>query len=206
MATQLYVSGPAGCWVGTGASNTFQYLGWSESGFRVTLTGMYEDVLVDFSGNMPADVGFMGEGITVSGVLKYYDEAVSQKMYSFFNPVNSSGIGKGPGYGGTNSVGSLMIAEGGTFPVLLYSPYSFKSQYNKEVPGFYIYNGILSDPYDQTLNIKPKAANVGFRGIPAFGSYSGSTFNPGTPPYNAYALYTSNIPAALPGGQIPAYS
>lgn len=191
MATQFYVSGPAYTWAGTGTANAWEFVGYSRSGLTVQITPEFEDIEVDYAGRTPGDVAFLGQTARVSGSFTRYDEAIMTKMVSYI-------AGSTPGQGGSNSLGSLLNTEGNAYPLLVYSPYSFKTQYGAMVPGFWFYSTYLADPYDVTLNIRAKAPNIGWRAIPVFGTISSGTFTANSAPFNAYELYTNTMPASMP--------
>lgn len=204
-ATQFYVSGPCYLWAGIGSSHAYRFVGWSEAGFTVELTAMYEDVKVDYAGESPGDEVIVGMEAKISGTLSRYDETVALQIASFFGFQGTPGVIGQTQYGNLGGIGTLLHAEGVDFPLLLQAPYSFKNIFTSTmVPGFLFYSTYLADPNRFTMNIKTKKPEMGFRAIPVWGAMSGATFQPDTPPYNAGQLYTTNLPAALPGGQWPA--
>jgi hypothetical protein len=185
MSTQFYVSGPCYSWVGLGPTNAYLFLGYSEAGVTVRLTQMTEDINVDYAGVMPGDVSLLGEDWRSAGTFTRYDETVMQKVMSFKGP---NGIA---GFGSNNILGSLMNLEGLSFPLLLYSPYSFKNQYASSVPGFNISNAIFDDTSERTNSIRRTAPTCNFRALPVFGTTTGSSFQPNVAPFNGYDLYST---------------
>lgn len=190
-ATQFYVSGPAQIWLGVGTANAWSYLGWSRNGVTVQVTPQHEDIEVDYGGRSPGDVSFLGEEARISMQLSRYDESILMKAAAFLT-------GTTPGQGPKGGIGSLMAAEGYMFPILLYSPYSFKSQFGTMVPGFWFYQSYMADPLDQTLNVRAKQPNIAFRATPVFGSIVGGTFTAGVAPFDAFELYTNTMPSPMP--------
>ena len=206
MSTQFYVSGPAFTWVGLGSGGSsdnpaWLYLGYTEDGLEVELSVEYDPIKTDYAGNMPAAQSIQGESISVSGTFTRYDENVMQKVVSWKGPYGIAGQSTS-----NNFLGSLVYEENISYPVLIYSPYSFKPYYNGTAPnsgspmiqGFWIYNGIHGDRNSRKLGIKRTAPNASFTGLPVFGTYINGTFNPGVEPFNGYALYSNVMPNPLP--------
>ena len=185
MPSQFYVSGPATVWAGIGAGYAYEFFGFTETGLTVEIVSLQEDIQVDYAGMMPGDVAQLGQEANISGTFTRYDEAVSQKLASFFGP---NGV---PGAGLNYSVGTLMVTEGAAYPLLIQSPYYFKSQYGSMVPGFAFPASYLSNPHRTILSVRRKAPELQWRAIPTFGTYVGTTFSPGSPPFNGYLLYTN---------------
>lgn len=156
------------------------------------LTQMTEDIQVDYAGLMPGDVSLLGEDLRTSGTFTRYDDAVMQKVLSFKGPGGVAGAGY------NNVVGSLMNLEGLTFPLLLYSPYSFKSQYGSMVPGWNVGAAIYDDTSERTLSVRRTAPTASFRALPVFGTWNSNTFQPGIQPFNGYSLYSNLMPNPLP--------
>jgi hypothetical protein len=196
-ATQFYTSGPAEVWVGLGASYAFVYLGFTETGLTVEIVPLQEDIQVDYAGLSPGDVAQLGQEANISGTFTRFNEPVSQQLASFFGP---NGIA---GFGQTDSMGTLMVTEGCAYPLLVVSPYQFKTIYGNMVPGFLFGAAYLVNPHRTVLSVRRKAPELKWRAIPVFGSGSYGSFVPNNPPYNSYSLYTTNLPTALPGGVYP---
>ena len=205
--SQFYVSGPAMAWVappqappGTVPSaGSFSFVGFSQRGLRVDLAPQNEDIEVDYAARMPGDVAQLGQDVSCSGVYSRYNEPVIQNMLNW-----TQATGASPGFGPNYVLGSLYLTEGYAYPLLVYSPYGFKSAYSGTmVPGFLFYAAYLSNPYDVTLSIRQKTPSIGWRAIPVFGTGTvASGFATGAP-YNAYEIYTNNHALLTPGG-IPA--
>jgi hypothetical protein len=198
-ASQFYVSGPADTWIGTApyvwsGSNTWTYVGYTQRGMDIQIIPSYEDIPVDYAGNQPGDVWIGGQEGRASCIMTRYNEPVIMDLASF-----GSGT---PGEFGNNFIGSLVTTEGLSFPLLIYSPYGVKAVYGSSgspmVPGFLFFSSYFADPLAETLSIRPKTPTIGFRAVPVFGSYSGSSFTAGAAPFNASLLYTNTMPSPLP--------
>jgi hypothetical protein len=199
-ATQFYVSGPAFVWLGIGESNAWEFFGFTESGLTVRITGHFEDIPVDFAGMMPGDVSMLGQDWYCTGVFKKYYEPVGQQAVAFLNnATDGAAYTNTPGFGQNNTVGSLMNSEGHAYPLLVYSPYSFKPEFSGSmVPGFTVGSAYLVDPYEVGLNVRAKGPTFAWRAIPVFGTGSSvSDFTAGAP-YNSYQLYSPTVPGTLP--------
>lgn len=194
--TQFYVSGPAYCWAGVGAVQAWEFVGYSRNGLQVQIVPSYEDVEVDYGGRMPGDVQFLGEEARVSGVFSRYNESVIKLLLSWV--WNTPQGGGDDAYPPGPKVGTLMNAEGGAYPLLIYSPYQFKSQYGTMVPGFWFYSSYLSDPFDENRSIRAKMPSLAWRAIPVFGAGTGNNFVAGLPPFDSYRLYTTTMPGQMP--------
>jgi hypothetical protein len=206
--SRIYVSGPAYVWTGTGTSFAWQYFGFTERGLTVTLSGIYEDVPVDYAGAMPADVSMLGQEAVAGGTFSRYNESVLQTIMSFgaVQPLNLNIPGLGADFNAVlngqaqSSVGTLMASEGGAYPLLLFSPYSFKSEFGDMIPGFWFYNAYVPERIPQVLSVRHKAPEISWRSIPIFGAVTGSppnqVFTAGAP-YSAYQLYTTTMPSNL---------
>lgn len=192
--SQFFVSGPCYLWVGLGSNQAYLFLGFSEQGLTVELGQQTEDVNVDYAGTMPGTVSLLGESIRVTGTYTRFTDSVMQQILSWKGPNGTAGFGQ------NNILGSLMYEEGLSYPLLIFSPYSFKNQYNGTmVPGFNIPNAIYGDTSRRTLSIRRTAPEVDFRGLPIFGTQQNNEFQANTAPFNSYLLYNNMMPNPLPG-------
>jgi hypothetical protein len=196
MSTQLFISGPAHAWVGGGpynwgGLNTWNFVGYSRNGLSVQITPIWEDIEADHAAKMPADAAMFGQRATVSGIFVKYDEAIVTSIASFGTSVNPGGFDD-------NALGLLAVSENAAYPLLISSPYCFKTAYGAMVPGFIFYATILDNPYDVTLSLRPKTPSLGWRALPVFGNGSGDSFQPGIQPLIASRLYTNLLPNPLP--------
>lgn len=201
-ASQFYNTGPAYIWIGSGpfnfatpASNTWQFVGFTQRGLAIDIAPTYEDVEADYSGRMPADVMILGVEAHLSGNLSRYVESVLTYMASF-------GSAAYLGSGENNFLGSIIQNEGLDFPTLIQCPFYAKAVYSSTpspmIPGFLFYSTYLSDPERFVASIRIKMPSIGLRSLPVFGTYSGSTFNKGAP-FNAFQIGSVNVPTAATG-------
>lgn len=191
MSTKFYVPGPAQIFVGTGASNAYQCLGWSEDGVDIEGGGLMTPVKADYAGDMPADKLLSGQEIMARMTLSRFDATVLASVLAI-------GYGDGMGVGAANSVGRLVVAEGLAYPLLVYNPYVTKTEFSDMIPGFIFLRTLLTDKFNVRLNTKAMAPRLQFDAIPVFGTLNGSTFTANTAPYNAYQLWTDVMPSPLP--------
>jgi hypothetical protein len=190
--SKIYVSGPAYVWAGLGQSNSYLFLGFTENGLEVSVNPLNEDIQVDYAGLMPADISQLGQEARISGTFTRYNEQVLLLAQSFLGPQGLAG------FGGNGAVGTLVVAEGAAYPLLVWSSYSFKTIFGDMVPGFLFPAAIIADNIPVTLNVRRKAPNLAWRAVPIFGTVNGTTFEPFVAPYNAYQLYTNVMPTQLP--------
>jgi len=182
--SQFWVAGPAYIFTGTGSNSALEFLGFTEEGLRVVVNGLFEDVRADYAGNMPADVSMLGQEARISGVLVRYNEDILDKIISFIS-------GATPGEGATNSVGTLLMTEGGAYPLAINSPYQSKTVY-AALPAWYVFPfSYLVDNVEFNLSTRRKALNVTWRAIPDFA-------NTAPYPYGQYALYNNTTPSPVP--------
>lgn len=219
--SQFYVSGPCYVWVGTRVpaidanydSSQYDFFGFSREGVTVVTRPLTEDVPVDYAGMMPGDVSQLGADVRASGIFVRYNEFLLRNMMSSLNRINA-------GFGPKASVGTLLQSEppiqslfGHAMagpPLLLYSSYGFKQEFNVTsnamIKTFRIFSAYISEPLSQRLSTRTKNPEITWRSIPVFGTAdptdaTGETFQPNTAPYDAYAFYAVDdvAPSALPG-------
>lgn len=125
-----FVTGPVPVYVGVGAGasasdNAPYFLGWFERGLNdFHIDPKYMPINADILGPMlPYDHLFMGEDGWCSGDLSVWNEAVYARCVT--RPTHLSAGARGT-YTPTD-LGSLMVAEGLTYPVWLPFPYSAKT-------------------------------------------------------------------------------
>lgn len=204
--SQILVSGPAYVWVGNGVSaiddpyspGDYSFFGFTERGLTIGTSPKTEDVMVDYSGLMPADVSFLGVDARVSGTFTRYNEPVLRNLMAALNGVNA-------GFGPVRSIGTLYQSEppfpGATVmagpPLLVYSPYGIKPEFGAMIKSMRFYSAYVSENLSQVLSVRRKAPEVTWRAIPAFGSLSGSTFVPNLAPYDAWEIFAVDESAVL---------
>ncbi len=118
--SQIFVAGPCEIHCGVGSAGALAFLGWSETGVRVSENPEWDDVPADLSGSrVPYDVQFMGTQAYVSFDLKVWGMDVYNRIAARWNPFGA-GV---PGFMPYGTIGELMIAEGAAFRLLVYPPY-----------------------------------------------------------------------------------
>lgn len=182
--SQGFVPGPCQVFVGTGTSKAWEFLGLSEDGVQLQLLSSFEDIYNDAGGPMvPIDVQWMGEQAYMSMTMNKYNESVLQKCAA-----RRVGTGIVPGACEVNGLGSLMIAEGFAYPILLLFPYRAKTfQNNVIVPCYNFSAGWLQDDFSIPLSVRLKRPRVIFRAIPLWDTLT-----------LQYVLYTNVLPDPLP--------
>jgi hypothetical protein len=203
--SKIYVAGPAYVWIGTGVAffdeaydrSNYAFFGFTEKGLTITTQPKTEDVLVDYSGEMPADVSLLGIDCKINGTFTRYNEFLLRNLMSSLNRIDA-------GYGPPGSIGTLLMSEQAITrlnpvqttgfmsapPLLIYSSYGFKPEFGDMIKTMRVYSAFLSDALPQTLSVRRKAPEVSWRAIPAFGAINSSgNFVPNLAPYNAYRLF-----------------
>lgn len=112
------VAGPLEIWVGTGALNALEFLGWSINGATIEESPFIAPIASDdFGGDQgpPADYQVMGYQHRISLELHKYDPAVLAKLELFYNQAALSSAS------GTAAVGMLLNCTPLTTRLLLCS-------------------------------------------------------------------------------------
>jgi hypothetical protein len=219
--SKIYIPGPAYVWIGTGvpyltagvytqgsSASQYEFFGFTERGLRISVTPQTEDVAVDYAGNMPADVAMLGVEAGMAGAFTRYNEFLLRNLMASLNNVQAL-------FGPQQSVGTLFQSEppyhdsqgnipsgigAAGPPLLVYSPYSFKAEFNlipntstyDMIHTIRFYSAYVNAELPQMWSVRRKAPEVTWRAIPIFGTYSGSypsgSFVPYGAPYDTYAL------------------
>lgn len=214
--SQIYVSGPAYVWVGNAVTaisdaytpSAYSFFGFTERGLNIGTAPKTEDVMVDYSGLMPADVSFLGIDAKVSGTFTRYNEGTLRNLMAALNGVNA-------GFGPKQSIGTLYQSEppflgAGVMagpPLLVYSPYGIKPEFGTTsaspmIKCMRFYSAYVSENLAQTLSVRRKAPEVTWRAIPAFGS--GSPFVPNQAPYDTWEIFAVDESAIVSPLNLPA--
>jgi hypothetical protein len=110
MAEVIVVNGPALISVGLGSMQALESLGYSEDGVEVSLTFNTEDVRVDTFATTAFDVQHFLEEATITASLVVYDTSV-------LDAVKARGFGMTAGT--MPAAGTLMVAQGYTYPLIV---------------------------------------------------------------------------------------
>lgn len=186
MAAQIYVAGPCEIHVGVGAAGALVFLGWSESGVRVSIQPAWDDVPSDVAGSrLPHDVQYQGEQAFISYDLKVWSESVYAQLAARFNPFT--------GTRGTDPVGArggLMVQEGAAHRLLVYSPYAALKASQATQKSYNFFASWLAGPDDlEPLGTRGKKIRVVHRAI--------GYYDPATGGWPLYDHNTAGKPAAL---------
>jgi len=167
---QIYVAGPCEIHCGVGANGALAFLGWSESGVRISLNPEWDDVPADLAGSrMPADVQFMGETAMISADLKIWNNVVYASCASRGNPFSGT-RGQIP----FGQIGGLMITEKAAYRILVYNSYTTKTSQNS-FNSWNFFAGWLAGPdVIDPLGTKAAKIRVVFRAIPIYDSLTGN--------------------------------
>jgi hypothetical protein len=195
-ASSFFVEGPAYTWVGLGSAKAFLFLGFTEAGLTVSINPYNEPINVDYGGpSLPGDVSQFGFDMNFSGTYTRYDPVVAQQIASMSgNFVGQQAVGSFA----NNQMGSLLNLENVGYPLLVYFPYTAKTQFNTEISGYNCGLAYLENPLTFVASIKRKAPEFNFKALPVFGTFNGSTFSPNTAPWNAFQVFTNSMPDPLP--------
>jgi hypothetical protein len=166
LATAFRVTGPVQIFVGTGADGALQFLGWSETGVRVTLNGEFEDVLCDIGGpKIGTDVIYQGIDAHITCDVIKYDEAVLTALQARVFSGTSGGIA-------ANTIGALMVSQSQGQRLLLNCPYS--TIYNDMIAAYNFLATYLEGPVDVETGTKVKKARCVWRAIPVWAATGGT--------------------------------
>lgn len=193
--SQTYVNGPAELHVGTSGQpspNDLEFLGWSESGVRISFDGGFEDVPSDRAGSrMPFDVQYMGMQAFISADVNLYNEGIYRKITGRANITGSdgseTGIAAAEGRTHRYSIGFLMNQErsagaSGMFRFLVVGPYgrgvANKPAFATQDTCYNFYNAYLADAVDMELGSRYKRIRMTFRAITVIDpSYDGQLYD-----------------------------
>ncbi len=174
----FFVAGPCELHVGVGSGGALAFLGWSESGVRVSNRSLFEDVKADISGPLqPGDVQLMGEESFVSCDLKVFNWLVWEAISSRAGAKNVSLVP--PGFLPAGGMGALMIGEGLSYRLLVYRPYGLKTQFLSRGmrPAYNFLNAYLLGPDDSDNSVRAMKIRTVFRSIPTYNPADGSFTN-----------------------------
>ncbi|MBX6313095.1 MAG: hypothetical protein IRY99_09310 [Isosphaeraceae bacterium] len=173
---QLYVPGPVQIYTGSPGVETLSLLGISEANVELTLDPRFVPVRTSLSGpEIPIDEQFMGETGSIAATLSAYNETQLQQLLARL-------AGTVAGSLPANMMGSLMIAEGHAYPLVLFCPYGAKTIYGDMVKGWRFPAAYLVDSFSVELSTEVKRPRVIFRALPAWNVEIGS-----------YLLYDNNV-------------
>lgn len=175
MASQGHVPGPAQIFISQTTSitwtpptlvtsgATWSFLGYSENGVEPDFRAAYEDIYSDPGGpSVPIDQQFMGEEAWTTFVLNKYDEAILTSIMK-----RRVGSGVVAGAIEANGLGSLMIAQGYIFSLLIMCPYAGMSwQTGNTQPCFAFAASYLADSAVIPLSIRLKRPRITIRSVP----------------------------------------
>lgn len=158
--------------IGGGLQAPLQFVGWSETGVRVSIRPRFEDVRCDLSGQqVPLDLQYDGQDAICSCDLKLVNASVVALMMNRSAPaLQPRGIDVAGSYGG------LMFQEGAGIRLLIYGPYNVtKPTQLGQVPPFNFPAAVLLGPDDWAeYGTKAMRIRAVWRAIPAFNPLDGS--------------------------------
>lgn len=168
---QVFVAGPAEIHCGVASGGGLAFLGWSESGVRISENPEWDDVPADLSGSrVPFDVQDMSSQAYISCDLKVWNMAVYNQIAARFRPQDQND----PGFIPFGAVGSLMLAEGSAYRLLIYPPYIAKPAMATLRP-YNFYAGWLAGPDDiNPFGTKAMKVRTIFRSIPVYNPQNGN--------------------------------
>lgn len=174
MSTHFYVPGPADLGTGTGSSKAMQFLGYTRDGVHVREDLLTRAVIADYAGpQMPADVMIIGKILTFTCELVKFDPAVMTLLMARYS-------GGTAGLILANEIGTLMVAEGRTIPVMVRSRYqAAKSQFSGNLPGIRMPNGFLDQSHEYNLATIEQSHRLTFTQITTIdsGTLSGTVWD-----------------------------
>ncbi len=179
--SQFYVSGPTFHFVGDGNGN-FSHVGFCQRSTPVQLMGMNSDVNADYAGPaMPADVQQLGEMAMFMPAFSRYNQLV-------INTLAARRRGGTAGTGGAGAIGSLLVAEGLTFPYLIVAGYRNKAVFSAGSmnAGYFFPQCYVADAIDFELSTEITVPRLIIRAIPTFDQ-----------PDGRYSAYQIGIPSGV---------
>lgn len=186
MASQIYVPGPNFIFTGTGGAGAYEFLTYTEDAVDISFNASFSDVRADFGGpSVPVDTQFMGEQAFISFRCLRYDETVIQHCMSRIS--QNAGLGAQPGIVASNTLGTLMISQGGAYKLFVYSPYSTISFFNTMIKGFVFGASYLHDNFGFQSGVIVKKPQCVFRALPVW-----------TPSTLSAVLFSTTLPSPLP--------
>lgn len=127
---QFWVNGPVTLYAGTGSASALEKVGITEAGVGIEMMGGNSPVYSDDLGpETPRDVLLYPEHAFIRFDLNQFDETVTRKLLARFFKRAGAQTGGTPGTYMAADPGSLVQAEGLDYRLLVYAPYSAKSQY-----------------------------------------------------------------------------
>lgn len=169
--SQIFVAGPAEIHCGVGSNGSLAFLGWSETGVRISDSPEWDDVPADISGSrVPADVQYMSSQAFVSLDLKVWNMNVYNAIAARYLP--QSGLTRGLMPFG--SIGALMLGQGSAYRLLVYPPYSQEAAMAPIRP-YNFFSAWLAGPDDvHPFGTKAMKIRCIFRSIPRYDVVTGS--------------------------------
>jgi hypothetical protein len=164
MAASPQVSGPCEIKLDTGASRALQSLGWTANGAQITRTALRLDIPGDQNGGddgVPIEIQDFGGLYRVRLEMTKWDTTVEAAVRKLGNP-NGTGGYSSTAVGSVNTPGTLMIANGAYYRLLLL-PTDTSRAVN-------FLAGILrEDPYELNLSSKHSRLILNFTCYPLNG-------------------------------------
>jgi hypothetical protein len=112
MAVTNHVNGPAGVFVGLGSSGALEELGYSVSGIDITFNYYQDPINTDVFGLCPFDMTQYPGSATIKAELISYDDSVITQVFA---------IGGASGAGVSCAAGTLLVAQGHSYRLLIKS-------------------------------------------------------------------------------------
>lgn len=162
MARQ-YVTGAAHIFVGVGAGYSPVYLGTAERYPKIVLRPNYKPTFADQGGEVPFDMSFQGEEGFVFADISRWNEATYAALAARPRPNGIRGS-NAPG-----DVGTLLQAEGMTYPLWVYFPYFSKPAFAGMPAGYRFLSSYVAGPDElEPLGTTPRKIRLTWHCLRAY--------------------------------------
>ncbi len=194
-ASSLWCTGPAYLYAGVGAAYAPVFVGTSDTPPGFDLVRGFEPVFTDVGGTrLPTDYLYQGQEAYIDLVLTKYVESAYQAMASV--PQKVAGAG---GINVDGDIGTLMVTEGGAFPVWVVFPYANKQVFSAlGMPaGYRFFACLMEGPDRHRIGTGAKKIGVHLHAVRVFLTVGQTIVIPtvgysaGSPPLGLTAVVTT---------------
>jgi hypothetical protein len=156
----LFPPGPAHIAIGPSSGGSMIYVGLTENGVRATEILHEGPVYADYAGlhGMPADMQFSGKTlVAVARLIKINPNALIYLRSRYYTGSK--------GFLVAGELGTLMLAEGASFQVMILSPYQGKSVFSGFPAGLRIAYAYIKGDLTSTYSTNPQTMDMTFFGM-----------------------------------------
>lgn len=192
---QLYVTGPVHVYIKHVLDGTVRFLGHGERAPTIQLTPNLVPVKCDVGGEAQFESIYSGEGATVRVDLVRYNMAVMNTIR--VRSRSTAFPAAVPGYDNPGMIGTLTLAEGAYYQLILVFPNAAKPFYqnavNGALPAGYRFKAAVMDPESQQPgSANPYKLSVSWTCLRIFDPTDRNAFG-----FGGFSLYDNNVAEAL---------